>query len=96
MWVASPQIKFEPTSVEQAGPARFLVRGQLSLHGHTRPVAVDVRTENGRYVGSSTFKQREFGITPVSVAGGTVTVKDELKIDLDVRTSTQAAGVKSK
>lgn len=91
-----PQIRFESTSVEQAGPARFLVRGQLSLHGHTRPVAVDVRTENGRYVGSSTFKQREFGITPVSVAGGTVTVKDELKIDLDVRTSTQAAGVKSK
>ena len=37
--------------------------------------------------------QREFGITPVSVAGGTVKVKDELKIDFDVRTSTQAAAI---
>lgn len=80
-----PQIKFESTSVEQVGPGRLLVRGQLSLHGLIRPVVVDVRTENGHYVGTSTFKQREFGITPVSVAGGTVKVKDELKIEFDVR-----------
>lgn len=30
------------------------------------------------------LKQRDFGITPVTVAGGTVKVKDELKIDLDI------------
>jgi len=88
-----PQIKFESTSVEQSGPGRLLVRGQLSLHGVTHPVVVNVQTENGHYVGTTTFKQREFGITPVSVAGGTVKVKDELKIDFDVRTSTQAAAI---
>ncbi len=90
-----PRITFESTGVEQAGPDRLLVRGQLSLHGVTRPVVVNVRTENGRYVGSSTFKQREFGITPISIAGGSVKVKDELKIEFDVSVSPQA-GVVSK
>jgi polyisoprenoid-binding protein YceI len=86
-----PQIKFESTSLEQAGPGRLLVRGQLSLHGVLRPVIVNVQTENGHYVGTANFKQREFGISPVAVAGGTVKVKDELKIEFDVRISTQTA-----
>lgn len=90
-----PRITFESTEVEQTGPDRLLVRGQLSLHGVTRPVVVNVRTENGRYVGSSTLKQREFGITPISIAGGSVKVKDELKIEFDVRVGPQA-GVVSK
>lgn len=51
----------------------------------TRQVVVDVRTESGHYVGTFTLSQREFGITPVSVGGGTVNVKDELKIEFDVR-----------
>jgi polyisoprenoid-binding protein YceI len=81
-----PHISFASTSVEPDGPGRLLVRGQLSLHGMTRPVAVKVRRENGHYLGTSTFKQREFGITPVSVAGGTIKVKDELRIEFDIRT----------
>jgi polyisoprenoid-binding protein YceI len=91
-----PEIRFESTTVEQAGPDRLLVRGQLALHGLRRSVIVNVHTERGRYVGTSTFKQREFGITPISIGGGTVKVKDELKIEFDIRTSTQAAEVRSK
>jgi hypothetical protein len=30
------------------------------------------------------FKQSEFGISPVRVAGGTVRVKDEVKIEIDI------------
>ena len=84
-----PRITFESTRVEQAGADRLVVYGQLSLHGVTRSVVVNVRAENGRYVGSATLKQKEFGITPVSIAGGTVKVKDELTIEFDVRLSTQ-------
>ena len=91
-----PQIKFESTSVEQAGPGRLVVRGQLWLHGVTRPVTVNVHTESGRYVGNAAFKQQDFGITPVSIAGGTVKVKDELKIEFDIRMNTHAAAVTSK
>jgi polyisoprenoid-binding protein YceI len=82
-----PQIKFESTGVEQAGPGHMIVHGQLTLHGATRPVAVSVRTENGHYLGSATLKQQEFGITPIAIAGGTVKVKDEVKIEFDIRTS---------
>jgi MOSC domain-containing protein YiiM len=48
---------------------------------------MSVRTENGHYLGSATVKQQEFGITPITIAGGTVKVKDEVKIEFDIRTS---------
>jgi polyisoprenoid-binding protein YceI len=62
------------------------VRGQLSLHGHTRPVVVKVSGQQGHYKGSTSLKQTDFGITPISIAGGTVKVKDEITIDFDVWT----------
>ena len=86
-----PKIAFESTRVEPTGQGQFLVEGRLSLHGATRPVSVKVRNENGRYLGSCTLKQRDYGIKPISIAGGTVKVKDELKIEFDIRTTTQAA-----
>jgi len=86
-----PQIRFESTSVEQAEPGRLLVRGQLFLHGVTRSVIVHVQTESAHYIGTASFKQREFGITPISIAGGTVKVKDELKIEFDIHASTPTA-----
>jgi hypothetical protein len=91
-----PQITFESVSVEPSGPGRLLVRGQLSLHGVARQVIVNVRIESGHYLGNSTLSQREFGITPVSVGGGAVKVKDELKIEFDVRTAETSTEVISK
>jgi len=80
-----PYIRFESNTVEPSGPSYFVVHGQLSLHGVTRPVIVNVRKENGHYLGTTTLKQQDFGITPISIGGGTVRVKDELKIDFDIR-----------
>jgi len=53
----------------------------------SRPITVSVRNENGRYLGTCTLSQREFGIEPISIAGGTVKVKDELKIEFDIKTN---------
>jgi len=88
-----PQIKFESTSIEQGSHRHLMVHGQLSLHGVTRPLIVNVQTGEGHYVGQVALKQRDFGITPVSVAGGIVKVKDELQVEFDIRTSTQTAVV---
>ncbi len=85
-----PVISFDSTSVEQRAPGQLLVEGQLKLHGQTHAVSVNVRSENGHYIGTCKLKQRDFGITPVSVAGGTVKVKDELTIEFDVQTSATA------
>ncbi|OLE12189.1 MAG: hypothetical protein AUG89_08180 [Acidobacteria bacterium 13_1_20CM_4_56_7] len=81
-----PTITFESTKVERTDPGSLLVQGRLSLHGAARPISLTVKNENGRYVGTCTLSQREFGITPISIAGGTVKVKDELKIEFDMKT----------
>jgi polyisoprenoid-binding protein YceI len=82
-----PEITFESTHVEQGQEGTVVVDGRLSLHGVTKPVSIVAHLENGRYTGRFTLKQRSFGITPVSIAGGTVKVKDELAIEFDIATS---------
>jgi polyisoprenoid-binding protein YceI len=79
-----PAIRFESTSVEAKGADRWTVHGNLTLRGQTRPVQLDVARKDGHYRGSAILKQREFGITPISVAGGAVRVKDEVRIEFDI------------
>ena len=79
-----PEIRFQSTAVEPAGADQWTVRGTLLLHGQTRPITVAVKRQGTRYVGSAGLKQRDFGMTPVSVAGGTVKVKDEVKIEFEI------------
>jgi polyisoprenoid-binding protein YceI len=79
-----PEIHFASTAAEKT-PSGWLVRGPLTLHGRTLPVSATVRQEADRYTGSMRVKQTDFGITPVTVAGGAVKVKDEVTIDFDLR-----------
>jgi polyisoprenoid-binding protein YceI len=82
-----PQIQFISRSIEAAGDNRYRVSGELTLHGVTRPVVVRVEGREGRYTGSATVKQTEFGIKPVNVAGGTVKVKDQVEIVFEIVTA---------
>lgn len=79
-----PEIHFLSTEVEAKGTDHWVVRGILDLHGQSHPVTADVALKDGRYLGTGTFKQTAFGITPVTVGGGTVKVKDELKIEFSI------------
>jgi polyisoprenoid-binding protein YceI len=79
-----PEISFASTAVDAVGPDHWTVRGDLKLHGQTNPLVVDVTLKNGHYAGAAVFKQRAFGIEPVSAGGGTVKVKDELRIEFDI------------
>lgn len=79
-----PRISFQSTSIQPAGSNHWRVQGNLTLHGQTKPLAVDVALEGGHYRGWVTLKQRDFGIIPVSVAGGSVKVKNEVKIEFDI------------
>jgi len=78
------QIRFHSTAVQRLDGDRWLVHGDLELHGQIRSIAVSVAHGNGRYTGSTTLRQSEFAITPISIAGGTVKVKDEITIDFDI------------
>ncbi len=75
-----PEIRFVSTEVAPDGADRWRVTGDLSLHGVTKRMIVQVRRENGRYVGEAKLSQRDLGIEPISIAGGTVKVKDEVTI----------------
>jgi polyisoprenoid-binding protein YceI len=79
-----PDIVFKSSAVEKVNEGSWRVRGNLSLHGETRPVAVEVSEKEGHYVGHSLLSLAEFGIKPVKVAGGTVRVKDEIRIEFNI------------
>jgi len=81
------EITFRSKSAEVLGENAWRVKGDLTLHGETRPVEVEVREAGGHYRGTVRLRQTEFGIQPVKVAGGTVRVKDEIGIDFDIQLS---------
>ncbi len=79
-----PEIRFVSTSITPQGSDRYQVRGDLTLHGTTRPVEFPITMSKDRYTGSVKLKQTDFGIVPVSIAGGTVKVKDVIEIVFEV------------
>jgi polyisoprenoid-binding protein YceI len=78
------EIRFHSTEVSGSSENRWTVHGDLTLHGQTHPVKVDVERHDGQYRGSARLRQSEFGITPVTVAGGTIKVKDEVRVEFEV------------
>jgi polyisoprenoid-binding protein YceI len=83
-----PEIQFHSTQVT-GGEGKWMLQGDLTVHGHTRPMKVSVEGRNGHYRGTAELKQKDFGITPVTVGGGTVKVKNELRVEFDIVAKTQ-------
>jgi polyisoprenoid-binding protein YceI len=79
-----PEIRFRSTAVQPLGDGRWRITGDLTLHGVTRPVLVDVTGGSGHYTGTAALKQRDFAMKPVRIAGGAVSVKDEIRLAFDV------------
>jgi polyisoprenoid-binding protein YceI len=79
-----PEIRFRSTGIERFGEGKWIVLGDLTIHGETRPVKVRVEGANGHYRGTAELKQKDFGITPITVGGGAVKVKNELRIEFDI------------
>ena len=61
-----------------------MISGRLALHGVEKPVSLPVHLEveeNDLQAGGELrVLQTDFGIMPVSVGGGSVKVKDQLRI----------------
>jgi polyisoprenoid-binding protein YceI len=70
------------------------LNGELTLHGETHALPISARVviagDNLRASGEFSVKQSEYGITPVSVAGGAIKLKDEIKCTFDVAARKQA------
>ena len=86
-----PEIIFEASnpSMSNGGEGVYWanVTGKLMLHGVTQPqqisAQVSVTGNQLRANGEFTVRQSSFGIKPVSVAGGTMKIKDEVKVTFD-------------
>jgi polyisoprenoid-binding protein YceI len=87
-----PEICYEGSvvSVSEPGPGRYRVNlaGQLFLHGVSRDPQVVAELSAGpetlRAYGKFSVSQTAFGIRLVSVAGGAMKIKDELKCSFDI------------
>jgi polyisoprenoid-binding protein YceI len=87
-----PEIAFLSTSVSasELGEGRYQanLNGNLTLHGMTRPIAIPTQVtllgDMLRAGGEFPLLQSNFGIAPVSVAGGTLKLKDEIKFAFDI------------
>ncbi len=80
-----PQITFISTKIDRSNPAQWKITGNLTLHGQTRSIEVEAApTDATHFTGSATVRQSAFGITPIRVGGGAVTVKDDVKLEFQV------------
>jgi len=79
-----PTITFTSTTIEPTGPDRWNVSGRLTIHGVTKAVTIPVVRSDRVYRGETRIRQRDFGINPIRVAGGTVSVKDELRVEFQI------------
>jgi hypothetical protein len=53
--------------------------GDLTLHGVSRPLTFVATLRDGRFLGTVSIRQRDSGIQPISIVGGTGRVKDEVE-----------------
>ena len=87
-----PEIEFATTGVvvTQLSEGRYQenLNGNLTLHGMTRPITIPTQVtlmgDMLRASGELPLLQSNFGIAPVSVAGGTLKLKDEIKFAFDI------------
>ena len=85
-----PEVLFRSAGVEQGEDGGSLrVTGDLSLHGVTRTVTIPVtlaRLDDGSYrvTGDYEFRQSAFGIKTVRLFGGTISVRDEVRVEFDL------------
>jgi polyisoprenoid-binding protein YceI len=88
-----PEIGFDSTNITVArirpGQYRARVMGDLTLHGVTQKniwITPELSLGNGslRAKGEYQLRQTDFNIKPVSVAGGTLKLKNEVKCTFDI------------
>ncbi len=91
-----PTVAFQSRRVSvvigAAGSAAVTIDGDMTLHGKTRPMTVRASASidaSGAVTatGAFTLKQTDFGIVPVTVAGGTIRVKDDIDIQFVLKAS---------
>lgn len=89
-----PTLTFKSTKISQTGEKTGKIEGDLTLHGVTKPVTLDVEylgmgkgmqgeTRAG-FNATTTINRKDFGLTWSKVVEGTSVLGDEVKITVNV------------
>ncbi|MGH7685079.1 MAG: YceI family protein [Vulcanimicrobiaceae bacterium] len=79
-----PTSVFRSTSIDETG-SHWKIAGNLTLHGETHPIVVDaVQSDEAHFTGSAVIRQTNFGIAPIKIAGGAVSVRDDVKLEFRI------------
>ena len=82
-----PIINFRSSNIHEKDGV-YHVKGELTLHGVTRPIEFDAKTTTGNDLkGKVTLAQKDFGIKPYKALLGTLKVKNEVNIAFDLSLS---------
>jgi polyisoprenoid-binding protein YceI len=91
-----PTITFKSTSFKKVGPEKYKIAGDLTIHGVTKPVVLDVEApeattkdpkgnERRGATATTTINRKDFGLTwnkPLETGG--VMVGDQVTINIDL------------
>src|SRR5579862_8686928 len=81
-----PEITFRSSHVQKLADGQWKVDGDLSLHGVTKTISLTVKQAGEPYTTHAVLKQTDFGITPLSIGGGMIKVKNEVELDFQIFT----------
>ncbi len=81
-------ISFVSTKIDDSDPSLWTITGNLTLHGQTHPITFQARRlDAAHFSGSATVRQTAFGISPIRIAGGAVSVKDDVNVEFQIALS---------
>jgi polyisoprenoid-binding protein YceI len=97
-----PTISFRSTDVVPRGRDRVVVVGDLTIHGVTREVSLDVEllgsgvdpwgNQRAGFAATTVINRRDFGLTwNQALETGGVLVSDQVKISLEIQATAQAS-----
>ena len=97
-----PSIAFTSTEIVPQGRGRFVVVGDLTIHGVIREVSLEAELvgtgtdpwggQRAGFAASTTINRRDFGLTwNQALEAGGVLVSDQVKISLEIQATAQAS-----
>lgn len=81
---AYPEIHFTAAEITEAAPGQYRATGTLELHGVAQQLVFDFGGTPTHYHGRATVHASDFGIPPLTFAGGLVRLKDDIVIEFDL------------
>lgn len=79
-----PKASFTSTQVTRKPDGGYSIKGDLTLHGSTRPLVAEARVEGNRQVVEVELNQPDYGVVPFKAMMGTLKVKPVVRVRISI------------